>query len=168
MRRYAARKAELEATGDPVADLRAGWDDHMTFAGENPAIYQLMFSPRPWAGARARQGVMELLTATLTRCAAIGALRGPVGEAAAMLLSANVGLAFNRVADPEAFGDPAISDALRDAVFGRILVAPEQGEDADPLAAAARRLDAQLVVSPPEGLGAEETALLRVWLDRLA
>ncbi|MEV4422946.1 TetR-like C-terminal domain-containing protein [Patulibacter sp. NPDC049589] len=139
----------------------------MAFARENPAIYQLMFSPRPWAGARAREGVMELLTATLTRCAAIGALRGPVGEAAAMLLSANVGLAFNRVADPEAFGDPAISDALRDAVFGRILASPDAPGDADPLAAAARRLDAQLLVTPPPALGSEETALLHVWLDRL-
>jgi AcrR family transcriptional regulator len=168
LQRYVARKAELEASDDPVRDLRAGWDDHMAFAAEHPALYQLMFTPRPWTGARARTGLMELLSATLTRCAAAGALRSTVEEAAALLLSANVGLALNRVAQPDLFGAPAISDALRDAVFGRILVAPEATPDADPLAGAARRLSAQLAVTHPEALVDEETALLHVWLDRLA
>src|SRR5690348_7780232 len=30
--RYARRKQALEATDDPVADLHAGWADHMAFA----------------------------------------------------------------------------------------------------------------------------------------
>src|SRR3954471_8784627 len=47
--RYARRKQELEVTDDPVADLHAGWADHMSFAAENPALYQLMFAPRPQA-----------------------------------------------------------------------------------------------------------------------
>lgn len=168
LERYVARKAELEASGDPVADLRAGWDDHMAFAAEHVALYQLMFSPRPWAGARARTRLMELLAATLTRCAAVGALRTTVDEAAAMLLSANVGLVLNRIAQPDVFGAPAVSDALRDAVFSRILVEPQAAGDDDPLAVAARRLDAQLRLTPPGALVDEEAALLRVWLDRLA
>jgi AcrR family transcriptional regulator len=168
LQRYVARKAELEESGDAVRDLRVGWDDHMAFAAEHPALYQLMFTPRPWTGARARAGLMELLSATLTRCAAAGALRSTVEEAAAMLLSANVGLALNRIAHPDLFGAPATSDALRDAVFARILVAPEATPDDDPLAGAARRLSAQLSVTHPEGLVDEETALLHVWLDRLA
>jgi acetyl-CoA acetyltransferase len=31
LRRYAARKQDLERTDDPVADLRAGWVDHVVF-----------------------------------------------------------------------------------------------------------------------------------------
>jgi AcrR family transcriptional regulator len=160
LERYVARKAELESSDDPVADLRAGWDDHMAFAAEHPALYQLMFSPRT--------RLTELLAATLTRCAAAGALRTAVDEAAAMLLSANVGLVLNRIAQPGVFGAQAVSDALRDAVFGRILVEPESADDDDPLAVAARRLDAQLRLTPPGALVDEEAALLRVWLDRLA
>src|SRR4051794_2059778 len=33
---YARRKADLEVTDDPVTDLYAGWDDHMSFAAEKP------------------------------------------------------------------------------------------------------------------------------------
>lgn len=168
LQRYVARKAELEASGDPVRDLRAGWDDHLAFAAEHAALYQLMFTPRPWTGARARAGIMELLSATLTRCAAAGALRSTVAEAAAMLLSANVGLALNRIAHPDLFGAPSVSDALRDAVFGRILATPEATPDEDPLASAARRLSAQLAVTHPTMLVDEEAALLRLWLDRLS
>src|ERR1044071_7343516 len=42
---YARRKQDLEVTDDPVADLYAGWNDHMAFAAENPSLYQLMFTP---------------------------------------------------------------------------------------------------------------------------
>src|SRR3954468_4719353 len=47
LQRYARRKTDLEVTDDPIADLYAGWDDHMAFAAEHPALYQLMFAPRP-------------------------------------------------------------------------------------------------------------------------
>ena len=57
LQRYAARKAELEASDDPSADLRRGWDDHLAFAREHAALYRLMFAPRPWASSAARDGV---------------------------------------------------------------------------------------------------------------
>src|SRR3954447_22587188 len=65
LERYAARKGNLKETDDPVADLRAGWDDHMDFAFANPALYQLMFVPRPWSQSVARERVFGLLVATL-------------------------------------------------------------------------------------------------------
>src|SRR5690349_8602557 len=75
LRRYAEHKAAQERTGDPVADLRAGWDDHMAFARKNPALYELMFAPRPRSHAQARRKILDLLVATLVRCSAVGALR---------------------------------------------------------------------------------------------
>lgn len=166
--RYTARKAGLEKSDDPVDDLLAGWDDHMAFASENPALYQLMFTPRPWVGTRARARINALLTATLTRCAAAGALRVPVEQAAAMVLSANVGLALNRIAEPALYAAPAVSRALRDALFTEILSVNRTGPVEEPLASAVSRLDAQLTVAPATPLAPEEIAVLRLWLKRLA
>lgn len=168
LERYAARKGELEVSDDPLADLSAGWDDHMAFATDNPALYQLMFSPRPWASTRPREGIRELLELTLARCAAIGALRTTVTEAAAMLLSANIGLALNRIAEPEVFGSTALSDSLRRSVFAAILTEADPSAALDPLAAAALRLKAQLRVTNADNLSPEEAALLGTWLDRIS
>ena len=41
--RYLAEKRRLRPTGDPVVDLRRGWDAHVAFARANPVVYQLMF-----------------------------------------------------------------------------------------------------------------------------
>ncbi len=167
LERYTARKAELEVSDDPVADLRAGWGDHLAFAAEHPALYQLMFTPRPWASVRAREGVSALLESTLTRCAAAGALRVSVDVAATVLLSANIGLAMNRIAEPGRFGRASVSDALRDAVFAFILTGVASAPAAPAAASVSQQLRAQLRISPPEELSAEEAALLNVWLARL-
>lgn len=169
LERYAAQKAALAVTGDPVADLHAGWADHMAFAAGHPALYRLMFAPRPWASGSARDGVLELLRQALRRAAAAGVLRLDVDTAAAVILSANVGLALNRIARSDVFGDPALSDAMRDVVFRSVLVDAPPAPEASPLAAAATRLDAQLGLDPAAAaLRPEESALLRVWLARLA
>jgi AcrR family transcriptional regulator len=43
--RYLATKRAAKPSDDPVADLRAGWDTHVAFALDHPAVYRLMFSP---------------------------------------------------------------------------------------------------------------------------
>jgi AcrR family transcriptional regulator len=126
--RYIARKAELEVTDDPVADLIDGWDDHHAFAAENPALYQLMFEPRPWSTSRTRDALMAVLVDKLRRCAAIGELRVDPETAGRMILSADVGLAFNTIAQPDVFGDAVTSESLREAVFAAVLVHPPTRE----------------------------------------
>ncbi len=167
LERYARRKVELEITADPVADLRKGWVDHMAFASENPAIYRLMFSPRPGVALRARDGVLELLKVALRRVAAVGALRHDLDESAAMILSANVGLAMNRITQPAVYDSPGLSAALRDALFDRILVEPAQVPGDTSIAVVSRQLAAQIETTSPPQLGAEERALLQLWLKRL-
>ncbi|MGW2217993.1 TetR/AcrR family transcriptional regulator [Nonomuraea sp. NPDC001684] len=164
---YAALKAAQEQTGDPVADLRAGWDGHMAFARAKPALYQLMFTPRPWSHSTARDRVMDLLVAALTRCAAAGALKAEPQTAAQLILSANVGTALDHIARPALFDDPALSHRMRDAVFSHVLTGPAAQNDADPLYAAALRLHAQLDLTGTEALEPAETALLRRWLERI-
>src|SRR5437660_5036181 len=39
---YLATKTIREPTGDPVADLRAGWDEHVELGLAKPALYRLM------------------------------------------------------------------------------------------------------------------------------
>ncbi|MFF0861883.1 TetR/AcrR family transcriptional regulator [Nonomuraea sp. NPDC003560] len=164
---YAALKAAQEQTGDPVADLHAGWDGHMAFARAKPALYQLMFTPRPWSHSTARDRVMDLLVAALTRCAAAGALKAEPQTAARLILSANVGTALDHIARPALFDDPALSHRMRDAVFSHVLTGPAAQNDADPLYAAALRLHAQLDLTGTEALEPAETALLRRWLERI-
>jgi AcrR family transcriptional regulator len=165
--RYTSRKAKLEVTDDPVVDLRAGWDDHMRFAADNPALYRLMFMPRPWTTDLLRDGVMRLLVETLTRCAARGALAADPEAAAKLILSANVGLALNAIAQPQQFAGDELSRAFRDALFSTLLTDPEPVSAADPLRDAAVRLRAQLEITPAEGLAPEEAALLGVWLQKV-
>ncbi|MFI7465028.1 TetR/AcrR family transcriptional regulator [Nonomuraea sp. NPDC049646] len=164
---YAALKAAQEQTGDPVADLHAGWDGHMAFARAKPALYQLMFTPRPWSHSTARDRVMDLLAAALTRCAAVGALKAEPRTAARLILSANVGAALDHIAEPALFDDPALSHRMRDAVFSHVLTRTTAQDDADPLHAAALRLHAQLDLTGTEALEPAETALLRRWLERI-
>ncbi len=169
LRRYAERKAALEQTGDPVADLRAGWNDHMTFARENPALYQLMFAPRPRSHAQVRRRIMDLLEATLVRCSAVGALRVPPQVAAQMILPANVGLALNLIAQPDLFDDPDLSTRTREAVFASVLTEPAgENEQEEPVPAAALRLRSQLAISGTQILEPVEVALLDRWLQRLS
>ncbi|MFC5835856.1 TetR/AcrR family transcriptional regulator [Nonomuraea insulae] len=165
--RYAAIKAAQEHTHDPVADLHAGWDGHMAFAKENPALYQLMFTPRPWSHSTARDRVMDLLVAALTRCAAAGSLRVAPQTAAQLILSANVGTALDHISRPALFDDPTLSHRMRDAVFSHVLTETTAQNDADPVHTAALRLHAQLDLVGTEALEPAETALLRRWLERI-
>src|SRR5690349_20965188 len=46
--RYLDEKHLLPSTGDPVDDMRRGWDAHVDFGLRHPAFYLLMFgSDRP-------------------------------------------------------------------------------------------------------------------------
>jgi AcrR family transcriptional regulator len=165
--RYARRKAGLAVTDDPIADLYAGWDDHMAFAVENPAVYQLMFAPRPRAGSTVHRRILELLEATLVRCAAAGALTTTPPLAAQLILPANVGVCMSRIAQPGLFDDPELSHRARDAVFAAVLVQAPSPAGPDPLRASARQLRSQLALSGTAQLEEVEAALLDRWLERI-
>ncbi|MDY7083746.1 MAG: TetR/AcrR family transcriptional regulator [Actinomycetota bacterium] len=168
LRRYAEHKAAQPTTDDPVADLVAGWDDHIDFGRRNPALYQLMFAPRPRSHAQARRKIMDLLEATLLRCAAVGALRVTPNAAAQLILPANVGLVLSCIAQPELFDDPNLSSRTRDAIFAAVLTSPAELAAEDPVAAAALQLRSQLAVTGADALEPAELALLDRWLERLS
>jgi AcrR family transcriptional regulator len=165
--RYAQHKSELATTRDPVADLHAGWDDHMAFAADNPAVYQLMFAPRPNSAASAYRRILDLLEATLLRCAAAGRLATTPQLAAQLILPANVGVALSLIGQPALFSDPTLSHRTRDAVFSAVLTDAPTASGPTSVTAVARQLRSQLSLTGTAALEPVETALLQRWLDRI-
>ncbi|MGW2524793.1 TetR/AcrR family transcriptional regulator [Streptomyces sp. NPDC001617] len=173
---YLASKRAARPSGDPVADLRSGWDNHMRFALEHPNHYRLMYSPELTVPPAAAQEAHALLHGILERCAAAGRLTVPPALATQIVMSANVGAALSMLTRPEQYPDPRFAERLRDAVLGSV-TRPAAGEPAGrdgrdgrdtavPVAAAtlaARLRAAQAPVFTPA-----ESALLEQWLDRLS
>jgi len=167
LERYAQRKSDLEVSDDPVADLRAGWDDHTAFALDNPALYRLMFAPRTGSASTVQRRIFALLEATLTRCAAAGALTTTPRQAAQLILAANTGLALSLIAQPALFDDPELSRRTREATLSTILNETGAAATSRSVRDAARQLHAQLRLEGTQQLEAVEVALLNRWLERL-
>jgi Tetracyclin repressor-like, C-terminal domain len=114
--------------GDPVSDLRSGWDAHIEFALRNPAMYALMYGePRP--GMEAATGdIRAALTAVLQRIAVAGRLAVNLERATEIVLAANVGTAL-ALLDARSRDRPLnddFSDAMREMVLATITTAPAQ------------------------------------------
>ena len=121
--RYLAEKRRLRPTGDPVVDLRRGWDAHVAFARANPVVYQLMFPAhgvRPSAAARESQ---RLLREGFDQLAAAGALRERVtADLATRSLSAALhGVTAAICREPDYRGNARLSATVRDAVVAALL-----------------------------------------------
>jgi AcrR family transcriptional regulator len=172
--RYLAEKQALAPTGDPIADLRRGWDMHVGFGLRHPAFYLLMFgTDRPGRRPPAVEQGRDLLLRYLDRVAGAGRLRVPPAVAAELALAGSTGVTLALIG---AAGTPAsspinddlgLSAKMRDSLFAAILTdAPAATEPG--LAPSALALDAALTAQPPELLRPAETALLRDWLHRLS
>src|ERR687885_144782 len=74
--RYLATKRAGAPSEDPIADLRQGWDTHIAFALDHPALYRLMFSPSFESVPDAAGEAMDILRGVLVRCAEDGRLAG--------------------------------------------------------------------------------------------
>jgi AcrR family transcriptional regulator len=169
--RYLATKRAAAPSDDPVADLRRGWDTHVAFALEHPAVYRLMFSPSfdevPGAAAEA----MDILRGVLTRCAEAGLLAVDVDVAAQVIMAANVGVALSLVTQPDRYANPQLSRRVRDAVH-RDLLTDEAFAQAPVrpagVAATANQLAALLAAQRELPLTDAERGLLAQWLTALA
>ena len=75
---YLARKRDLEPSGNPIDDLRRGWDDHIDWGTGHPAFYALMYGQvRPGHHAPAADEAEALLVQKLESAAQLGLLRVP-------------------------------------------------------------------------------------------
>lgn len=163
---YLASKRAQGGTGDPVEDLRRGWDLHIEYAVTHPAFYTLMYgTPRRPAAVEEAYGILLGLVEAAARA---GRLRVPVATAARMIHAAGVGVALTLIASPSG-GDAGREASVRTREAVLAAVTTGVGGPADtPLASRAVALKAALRAAPPTGLSASEAALLGEWLDRLA
>lgn len=163
---YLARKRSLESTGDPVEDLRRGWDDHVAWGLANPSFYALMFGQvTPGVQNPAAAEASALLLLKLEAAARAGVLTTPADVAVRVIMGANTGLTLQLISAPGDAGDAAaVSRRLRDVVFAGLL--DGTAVPAGDAATAAITLKASLGSS--DVLAPAERPLLDAWLDRIA
>jgi AcrR family transcriptional regulator len=167
---YLSAKHTLPTTGDPVADMRCGWDFHVAFGLAHPAFYLLMFGTgRPGHRPPAADEAHRLLLGFLDDIAAAGRLRVPPPLAAGLCASAATGVTLSLIGTPAADRNPQLSARLRDTLIDSLVTGPpppaDTGLPARALALAAALTTADAATIP---LRPTETALLHDWLHRLA
>ena len=168
---YLAEKHTLAPSGDPVDDMRRGWDTHVDFGLRHPAFYLLMFgTDRPGRRPPAAEQAHELLLKFLDRTAAAGRLRVPPVLAARLCSAAVTGVTLSLIGAPAAERDPELSVRMRETLIASLTADPPPAEEDPGIAARALALDAALtaVDGPALPLRPAETALLRDWLNQLA
>jgi AcrR family transcriptional regulator len=155
-KRFLAERAAA-GSGDPIGDIREGWDLHVRYGLENPSFYGLIYGraiPGKPCGVVAE--VEAMILRALEPAARAGRLRVPAEQAAREILAASTGVVLTLITQPG--DDLSLSHEVRDAVLARVVTAD------GPVADAAAALDAVLGQSE---LSEAETALLREWLRRL-
>jgi AcrR family transcriptional regulator len=158
---YVAGKARADEQGDPVADLRAGWDMHIDFALTNPAVFSMLTDPHRGIASPAAAAGLQVLRARVHRVAAAGRLRVGERRAVELVHAAGTGAALALLSVPPQDRDLGLAEAMYEAVAHAILtdVPPLSARDAT--AAALRAAAPELPM-----LTDAERALLSEWLGR--
>ncbi len=170
------KRAVAAVVHDHVADdVRAGWDNHLQFARENPSFYKLMWSPTVAANSRAVREAYQMLYDRLELGASRGQLRMSAQTASRVVLSATTGAALSLISQPDLYGDGTFATQLREAVIASITVPEEaastahqrEGGAAPTIATAAATLSSKLAAEDTPLTG-PEMALMQQWLSTLA
>ncbi|MFV0460424.1 MAG: TetR/AcrR family transcriptional regulator [Actinomycetales bacterium] len=158
---YLAEKAEAESSGDPVQDLRQGWDTHVAFGLANPGFYVLMYGTvRPGYSPAPQSRPSELLRELTRRASEQGRLVVPAEQAAAHVLVTNIGVTLRQIILGE---DRPLSVAVREGALSAITgTGPMLRQEAP----GAYDL-LEYAAANPEALGQPETQLFTSWLARL-
>lgn len=156
---YLGEKSSMESSGDPIQDIRAGWDAHVAFGLANPGFYTLMYGKvRPGYSPEAQSRPSEILRALTARAAEQGRLLVPSEQAAAHILVTNIGVTLRQII--LAAPDPGLSQAVREGAISAITGKGTRADD--PLTTAI-----EIAAANPDVLGRAETQLLIEWLGRL-
>ena len=153
---YLGQKASMESSGDPIQDIRAGWDAHVAFGLANPGFYTLMYGKaRPGYSPAAQSRPSDILRSLAVRAADQGRLVVPAEQAAAHVLVTNIGVTLRQIVLGRP--DPDLSLAVREATIAAITGTTESS--AAPLSSAV-----EIAAARPEILGRTQTQLLIEWL----
>jgi AcrR family transcriptional regulator len=159
--------------GDAVADLRAGWDNHVRYGLDNPAFYVLLYGRiAPGRPCKVTAVAEARLRTLVERLDCDGLLLAPIEEVVQQIVAANVGITLQLIAETAGTADLTLSTALRENVLGGVIAAAVLGGAAGAvgeIADAAARLAALLRAGAgASALSAGERVLLGEWLARLA
>jgi AcrR family transcriptional regulator len=166
---YLEQKISRPQAGDPVDDLRKGWDQHVEFGVSNPELYSLMYgSPRAGRPFEAATRAAELLHTLVERIAAAGRLRLDVEAAAEMVHAAGTGVTLSLIATPPERRDPALSERTREAILAAVTVEPRKRAGGRQPTPASHAVALKAALPVLEGtLSDGERGLLSEWLDRI-
>ncbi len=170
--RYVRAKTARRRTGDPVADLREGWNLHIGFGLANPALYALMYGdPQPGAIPPAAIEAHEVLEQLVRRAAEAGRLRVDVDSATRMIAATGTGVVLTLIAAGDTGRDLALSHMVREAVLAAVTT-DVTADEAPAQAGGGRAVSHAVALKAllPEASAAftyAERDLLAEWLDRL-
>lgn len=160
---YLGVKQGHESSGDPIQDIRDGWDAHVRFGLDNPGFYALMYGQvTPGRQPHAQRRPTEILLGITRAAARQGRLVVSAEQAGHHVLAANIGVTLRLIVSGAS--DDDLSAAMREATIAAITgIGAPTDADLPAFVIAARQLSAVL---PPAGarLSRSETALLRDWL----
>lgn len=172
---YLAAKRAQDEGGDPVAQLRRGWDMHVSFGLANPALYRLLYTePRPGQQFAVAGEAHQVLLRLVERAAEAGRLRTGVEAAAAAIHSSGMGVTLTLIAaqaDGRLAHYKGLSDTVREAVLASVLVPGDDAAGPDPQvhrAAVHAVALKSLMRDGVRSLTSAERTLLGEWLDRIA
>ena len=156
-------------------DVRAGWDNHLQFARENPNFYKLMWTPAIAANSAALREAYQMLYERLKLGAARGQLRMSAETAARTVMAATTGAALSLISQPDLFGDDTFATQLREAVIASITVpqaatpaAKRHVPAAEPALATTAAMLSSKLAAEDTPLTHPERALMQQWLTTLA
>jgi AcrR family transcriptional regulator len=173
LERYLSRKrAILEQSDDPVADLRRLWDLHVAFGFAQPDCFVLMYGQvrRATSLSAATDATISLLQDAIARVADHGKLRMSLERATALFHSCGVGFVLTQLNLSKAERDPELSDIARENAISSIVVTAGSARRRFPagLSGRASGLREALQDNAYEPLTSAEGRLMVEWLNRIA
>jgi AcrR family transcriptional regulator len=168
---YLAEKRGMAPSGDPVEDLRRGWDLHIGFGLAQPVLYSLIYgSPRPGVEPEGAKHAARILAGLVHRVALAGRLRVSEERAARVVHAAGRGTTLSLIATPEAERDMDAVRITREAVITAVTrpARPSTEESSRPdTGAGAGAIALKAGLADVTVLSPSERQLLGDWLDRI-
>ncbi|WP_394940362.1 TetR/AcrR family transcriptional regulator [Psychromicrobium sp. YIM B11713] len=163
---YMGQKDGQESSGDPIQDIRQGWDAHVAFGLANPGFYSLMYGKvRPGYSPAPQARPSQLLRSLTRQAAAQGRLAADPDQAAAHILVTNIGVTLRQIILAQE--DRELSIAVREGAIAAITGTSSSRRGRDDRLVAIHQVIEE-VARHPEVLGVQESQLLSSWLIRLS
>lgn len=156
---FMSSKEAAEVTGDPIQDIRAGWDAHVSFGISNPGFYTIMYGKiRPGYQPAAQARPTLMLQRVAEQAEAQGRLVVSAEQATAHVLAASIGVTLHQIS----LGRPdnQLSSTAREGVIWAIT---DRGCRHANLVAQM----VELASANRDRLGTPETQVLIKWLRQL-